>query len=71
MPITATRGAGYRFPHPAVQAYAFAAHPKALRAPQGAGKNQRDGKIIGAVGCSGGTGAQDGQTCKAGVDTLK
>jgi uncharacterized protein GlcG (DUF336 family) len=31
----------------------------------------RDGKIIGAIGCSGGTGAQDGQTCKAGVDTVK
>ena len=31
----------------------------------------RDGKIIGAMGCSGGTGAQDGQTCKAGIDTFK
>jgi uncharacterized protein GlcG (DUF336 family) len=31
----------------------------------------RDGKIIGAIGCSGGTGAQDGQVCKAGVDTIK
>ena len=31
----------------------------------------RDGKIIGAIGCSGGTGAQDGQACKAGVDTFK
>lgn len=29
-----------------------------------------NGKIIGAMGCSGGTGAQDGQTCKAGVDTI-
>jgi glc operon protein GlcG len=29
------------------------------------------GKIIGAMGCSGGTGAQDGQVCKAGVDTIK
>ncbi len=29
------------------------------------------GKIIGAIGCSGGTGAQDGQVCKAGVDTIK
>jgi glc operon protein GlcG len=29
------------------------------------------GKIIGAMGCSGGTGAQDGQVCKAGVDTFK
>jgi glc operon protein GlcG len=31
----------------------------------------RDGKVIGAMGCSGGTGAQDGQVCKAGVDTIK
>jgi glc operon protein GlcG len=30
-----------------------------------------DGKIIGAMGCSGGTGAQDGQTCQAGVDAMK
>jgi glc operon protein GlcG len=29
------------------------------------------GKIIGAIGCSGGTGAQDLQTCMAGVNTLK
>jgi glc operon protein GlcG len=31
----------------------------------------RDGKIIGAIGCSGGTGQQDGQACKAGADTIK
>ena len=30
-----------------------------------------DGKIIGAIGCSGGTGAQDGQTCIAGANALK
>jgi glc operon protein GlcG len=29
------------------------------------------GKIIGAMGCSGGTGAQDGQVCKAGIETFK
>jgi glc operon protein GlcG len=29
------------------------------------------GKIIGAIGCSGATGAQDGQACKAGADTIK
>jgi uncharacterized protein GlcG (DUF336 family) len=29
------------------------------------------GKIIGAIGCSGGTGAQDGQVCQAGVNALK
>jgi uncharacterized protein GlcG (DUF336 family) len=29
------------------------------------------GKIIGAIGCSGATSAQDGQACKAGVDAIK
>jgi uncharacterized protein GlcG (DUF336 family) len=29
------------------------------------------GKIIGAIGCSGGTGPQDLQVCMAGVNTLK
>ena len=29
------------------------------------------GKIIGAIGCSGGTGAQDSQTCLAGVEVAK
>jgi glc operon protein GlcG len=31
----------------------------------------RDGKVIGAMGCSGGTSAQDEQACKAGADTIK
>jgi uncharacterized protein GlcG (DUF336 family) len=30
-----------------------------------------DGKIIGAIGCSGATGAQDGQACTAGLNALK
>lgn len=30
-----------------------------------------DGKIVGAVGASGGTSAQDGQVAKAGIDALK
>jgi glc operon protein GlcG len=30
-----------------------------------------DGKLIGAIGCSGGTGQQDGQACQAGVNALK
>jgi len=30
-----------------------------------------DGKIIGAVGCSGGTSPQDGQACQAGINALK
>ena len=29
------------------------------------------GKLVGAVGCSGGTGAQDGVTCKAAADSMK
>jgi len=29
------------------------------------------GKVIGAIGCSGGTAAQDEQACKAGADTIK
>jgi glc operon protein GlcG len=29
------------------------------------------GKIIGAIGCSGGTAAQDAQVCRAGADTIK
>ena len=30
-----------------------------------------DGKLIGAIGCSGGTGDQDATICKAGADALK
>jgi glc operon protein GlcG len=30
-----------------------------------------NGKIIGAIGCSGATGAQDATACKAGADTIK
>jgi uncharacterized protein GlcG (DUF336 family) len=30
-----------------------------------------NGKIIGAIGCSGATGAQDGVACKAGAETIK
>ena len=29
------------------------------------------GKIIGGIGCSGGTGAQDSETCQAGLATMK
>ena len=31
----------------------------------------RDGKVIRAIGCTGGTSPQDGQACKAGADTIK
>ena len=30
----------------------------------------QDGRMIGAIGCSGGTGSQDEAVCKAGVDSL-
>jgi len=30
-----------------------------------------DGKLIGAIGCSGGTGSQDEAACRAGVESLK
>jgi glc operon protein GlcG len=30
-----------------------------------------DGKLVGAIGCSGGTGQQDGLACQAGVNALK
>ena len=30
-----------------------------------------DGKIVGAIGCSGGSGDQDGDICKAGADATK
>ena len=30
-----------------------------------------DGKIVGAIGVSGGTSGQDGQCAKAGADTIK
>ena len=30
-----------------------------------------NGKVIGAIGCSGGTAPQDEQACKAGADTIK
>ncbi len=30
-----------------------------------------NGKLIGAIGCSGGTGDQDAATCKAGADLVK
>jgi glc operon protein GlcG len=29
------------------------------------------GKLVGAIGCSGATGAQDGQACQAGVNAVK
>lgn len=31
----------------------------------------QDGRIVGAIGCSGGTGSQDEVACRAGADTMK
>jgi hypothetical protein len=31
----------------------------------------QDGKLVGAIGCSGGTGDQDAAACKAGADLVK
>ena len=30
-----------------------------------------DGKLVGAIGCSGGAGSQDEVVCKAGMESLK
>ena len=44
--------------------YALVASPGGIPLMEG-------GKIIGAIGCSGGTGSQDAVTCKAGAETVK
>ena len=44
---------------------------RGVTASEGGIPLMRDGKVIGAIGCSGGTSAQDGQACKAGADTMK
>jgi uncharacterized protein GlcG (DUF336 family) len=44
--------------------------PASAQAPPGT-PPYGGGKIVGAIGCSGGAGSQDLQTCMAGVDALK
>lgn len=44
---------------------------RGVTASEGGIPLMRDGKVIGAIGCSGGTSPQDGQACKAGADTIK
>jgi uncharacterized protein GlcG (DUF336 family) len=44
--------------------YALVASPGGIPLMEG-------GKIVGAIGCSGGTGSQDAVTCKAGAATVK
>ena len=45
--------------------------PRASTAEGGVPIYTADGKIIGGIGASGGSGAQDGQVAKAGADALK
>jgi uncharacterized protein GlcG (DUF336 family) len=45
-------------------------HPSPAASPGGIPLIE-GGKIIGAIGCSGATGAQDEVACKAGADTVK
>ena len=74
----AEAAARFRRPTKAFQD-AWAATPPALGvltldgiiASEGGIPLMRDGKIIGAIGCSGATGQQDGVACKAGADTIK
>jgi glc operon protein GlcG len=73
----AKTAAGFRRPSKAFQD-ALSANPPALGiltlgaiAVEGGLPLISDGKVIGAIGCSGGTGAQDSQACKVGVDTIK
>ena len=50
--------------------YVGALDPTLIAAPGGWPLVQ-DGKLIGAIGCSGGTGDQDAAACKAGADLVK
>jgi uncharacterized protein GlcG (DUF336 family) len=51
-------------------AYTATLDPTIVASPGGIVLNE-GGKIIGAIGCSGATGAQDAVACKAGADTIK
>ncbi len=44
---------------------------RTLVAPHGGFPLVENGKIIGAIGCGGATGDQDGAACKAGADSVK
>jgi glc operon protein GlcG len=73
----AKSAAGFRRPAKVFQD-AVTANPPALPiltlgaiAVEGGFPLMEGGKVIGAISCSGGTGAQDSQACQAGVDTVK
>jgi glc operon protein GlcG len=51
-------------------AYVPTLHPELVASPGGIPLIE-GGKVIGAIGCSGGTGAQDHVACKAAADTIK
>ncbi|MET0278405.1 MAG: heme-binding protein [Pseudorhodoplanes sp.] len=51
-------------------AYLATLDPTLVASPGGIPLIQ-DGKLIGAIGCSGGTGAQDAVACKAGAELVK
>ena len=55
---------------PAGAFYATLSDPPPVASPGGIPLIE-GGKIIGAIGCSGATGAQDAVACKAGADTVK
>jgi uncharacterized protein GlcG (DUF336 family) len=64
---------------PAEQGIRGRARRRTQRHPRGAGAVPLDGgvpiisggKLVGAIGVSGGTGQQDGQVAKAGADAIK
>src|SRR3954453_21299489 len=72
----AKAAAQFRRPTKGFEDRANSGGPSVLSLPGGAASEggvplMRDGKVIGAIGCSGGTSQQDGLACKAGVDTIK
>jgi uncharacterized protein GlcG (DUF336 family) len=74
----AKAAATFRRPTKAFQAGLMATPPNlflltldGVIASEGGIPLMKDGKIIGAIGCSGATGAQDGQACTAGAATVK
>jgi glc operon protein GlcG len=57
----------YETGHP----YVSTLDPTLIASPGGGFPLVLDGKLIGAIGCSGGTGDQDATICKVGADALK
>jgi uncharacterized protein GlcG (DUF336 family) len=55
----------------AIQTYAYVATLDDVIASRGGIPLVEGGKLIGAIGCSGGTGSQDEAVCKVGAATVK